>query len=123
MMQRSGQRTVLVAVEAAGGPPRSRALTALRRQRRNLPVRRIVDERGSVARQRFEIRCREPERVVVVRRIVLHDAFTPLLVAGAEDARDERIDIVLGQERRQFRRFLCRSETPGRRIARAVRAA
>jgi hypothetical protein len=65
---------------------------------------------------------REPERVVVVRRIVLHDAFAPLLVARAEDARGERIDLVLGQERRQFRRFLSvRNSWP--RIARAVRAA
>jgi hypothetical protein len=30
-----------------------------------------------------------------VRRIVLHDTFPPLLVARAEDARDQRIDVVL----------------------------
>ena len=104
------QRTVLVAVEASDRFVGSRASLPLWRHWRNPPVRRIVDERGSVARQRFEVRGREPERVVVVRRIVLHDAFTPLLVAGAEDARGERIDIVLGQERRQFRRFLVRQK-------------
>ena len=66
---------------------------------------------------------RQPERVVVVRWIVLHDAFAPLLVRSAEDARGERIDLVLGQELRQLRGFLRRSELLARHIARAARAA
>ena len=41
-----------------------------------------------------------------MRRVVLHDAFTPFLVARAEDPRDQRIDIVLSEERRQFSSFL-----------------
>jgi hypothetical protein len=40
-----------------------------------------------------------------VRRVVLHNAFTPLLVAGAEDPRDQRIDIVLCEKRGQFSSF------------------
>ena len=45
-----------------------------------------------------------------MRRIVLRDPLAPFLVGQAEDARRERIDLVLGQKRRQVCGFLLRQK-------------